>query len=509
MVATHRALHRFVLSFSSDQTVSCARLLCCGAPPARSSHRNPHSQGPGQRYHTVWWTISSLLSRHEVHAVVRRFRRPRSNVHVQQDVRVGYRFSEVTQGDQQHCSLCNHRPWSPCGSHVVTGSTVLRDSPAYWSVRCWDCQTDLSSPAVPSSMPSHRSISTAIAGLVKSNAKEQSNVAKNLPLHAASRIFMTELTASTLRRPQQICDHPRFEPGGSCTVSESSTLPDTPQRSEYGDHEEPHHELGPPCLLWECGPARKTQTVLVLISQPLTILENPLQFCPTPPIGTRPPHLPTIDTCRSARLLSRLFLKLCIENCWPRLDFTGWTQGEEQSLPEIGHLRAWAIPILSPLASQGLENLSNVLGRTIITFIAYDRRALLAIEPSENVPTFSCALSTGMRSRQGMTRYLGRSRSTFLVLSSFSGNFSAASRFALGWCSFTPKAASSFSYPSAFRITRVSRLSPIGAAFTGISDVFLNGAADPFGLATRGFFPSRLHRGAAVTRAVSTSRQSS
>ena len=61
---------------------------------------------------------------------------------------------------------------SPCGSDVVKGSAVLSNSPAYWSVRCWDCQTDFGSLAVVSGMPSHRSISTAIAGFVKSNAKE-------------------------------------------------------------------------------------------------------------------------------------------------------------------------------------------------------------------------------------------------------------------------------------------------------------------------------------------------
>ena len=108
---------------------------------------------------------------------------------------------------------------SPCHNDVVTGSAVLRDSPAYLSVRCWDCQTDFSSPAVPSGMPSHLSISTATTKFIKSSAEE--------PVQATSRMFMTDFRS-----------HPRLQPAGNFTVSESSTLPDSPQRDEYGDR--PH-----------------------------------------------------------------------------------------------------------------------------------------------------------------------------------------------------------------------------------------------------------------------------
>ena len=112
---------------------------------------------------------------------------------------------------------------------------------------------------------------------------------------------------------------------------------------------------------------------------------------------------------------------------------------------------------------------------------------------------------TRMRSRRVISRYIGRSRSTFLVLSSFSRNFSAASRFALGWCSPTSKAASSFSWPSAFRITRCFQSSHQSDQPLQACHVFpQNRGGRSLRLASRGSFPSLLQRGA-----VSTSRWSS
>ena len=164
------------------------------------------------------------------------------------------------------------------------------------------------------------------------------------------------------------------------------------------------------------------------------------QFCPTPPRGneaTSSPDQPSILAAVPVCFLASL--KLCTRHRRPRLGFKGKdrTHGSQHDFTKVGHLKARTLPNLPQVAGQGLENLSNDVGRSIITFIAnvVDRRALLVIEPSQDVswvlPLAASAISAffpsnyflrtvnRLRSRRGISRYLGRSMPIFQFSSVF------------------------------------------------------------------------------------------
>ena len=324
---------------------------------------------------------------------------------------------------------------SPTSNDVVTGSAVLPDSPAYWSGQCWDCQTDFSSPAVPFGMPSHRSISTASAGFVKSNAKSNQTSPDichcvQLPgffLDRADRVNPTSSTAA-------FQSHPRFQPTGSFRVSESSTLPDSPRRSEYGDR--PHgrskkslitRSTSLPSLgMWACIANPKYSGADPNLSQTkrdTSSLSHITEGYEATSSSDQPSILSAVPVCFLASF----------SNSAPDTAGHVWTSREGKRVCNRVSRRS----DISRLGCfQTFRQWKARVARTSAISWVASSSALLAIEPWEDVGQVHV---TKMRSRRLISRYLGRSRSTFLVLSSFPRSFSAASRFTLGWCSLTPK----------------------------------------------------------------------
>ena len=150
-----------------------------------------------------------------------------------------------------------------------------------------ECQTDTSSPPVPSRMPSHRSTSTAMAGVREVKCHEAIKPRHKFVIARSfedfddrgDRVNLASCTAN-------FRSHPHFQPADSFLASESSTLPDSPQSGDNGDR--PHGRRMKSFITntnhlaifgWAClanSQSKKT-----------------LQVCPTPQRGTKPPHRPT------------------------------------------------------------------------------------------------------------------------------------------------------------------------------------------------------------------------
>ena len=243
----------------------------------------------------------------EVHTVLRRLRRPRSVVHEQQDVRVGHSFAQVTQKNPQYCCHCNHRPWvilrqwrrhgflSFAGFSSVLERTLLRlpdrlqqpgcalghAKPAeYLNRHCWVREVKYQESNQTSPQIGHR---TQPRGF------------------CYDRADWVNLASSTT----DFRSHPRFQPAGSFLVSDSSTLPDSPQCGEYGQPGQPNPSLHTRACLSHTHPFARwidcwRRTARELRNSPvgLALLQHTSKFHQLRSFQTTHPQYSALQLCR-------------------------------------------------------------------------------------------------------------------------------------------------------------------------------------------------------------------